>query len=102
MHRAYLDHASTTPPRPQALAALAGWGALPAADPGRLHEEGRVVRDRLELARQQVADLAGVTPRQIVFTSGATEAINAAVWGATRAGAGSSGALCQSGALGRA
>ncbi len=85
MDRAYLDHASTTPSRPQALAALTGWGGLPTADPGRLHEEARVVRDRLELARQHVADLAGVTARQIVFTSGATEAINAAVWGATRA-----------------
>jgi cysteine desulfurase len=84
--RAYLDHASTTPPRPQALAALvADWSTLPAADPGRLHEEARVVRDRLELARQQVAELVGVTPRQVVFTSGATESINAAVWGATRA-----------------
>jgi cysteine desulfurase len=82
--RAYLDHASTTPPRPEALAALTRWTALPAADPGRLHEEGRTVRDALEEARQQVAALIGTTPRQVVFTSGGTEAINAAVWGATR------------------
>jgi cysteine desulfurase len=57
---------------------------MPAADPGRLHEEGRIVRDALETARQQVAALVGATPREIVFTSGATEAINAAVWGVTR------------------
>jgi cysteine desulfurase len=82
--RAYLDHASTTPARPEALAALARWAALPSADPGRLHEEGRVVRDALETARQQVAALLNATPREIVFTSGATEAINAAVWGMTR------------------
>jgi cysteine desulfurase len=82
--RTYLDHASTTPPRPAALAALARWTSLPAADPGRLHEEGRTVRDALEEARQQVAQLFGAAPRQVVFTSGATEAINAAVWGATR------------------
>jgi cysteine desulfurase len=82
--RAYLDHASTTPPRPEAVAAAAHLLTLPAADPGRLHEEGRVVRDALEAARQQVADLLAVTPRQVVFTSGATEAINAAVWGITR------------------
>ncbi len=88
MPRAYLDHASTTTPRPEALAALAAWAALPAADPGRLHEEGRVVRDELERARQAVADLLGVVARQIVFTSGATEAINGAVWGATRAAPG--------------
>jgi cysteine desulfurase len=81
--RAYLDHASTTPPRPEALAALTYWMSLPTGDPGRLHEEGRVVRDALEEARRQVAALVGVTPRQVVFTSGGTEAINAAVWGAT-------------------
>ena len=84
MTRAYLDHASTTPARPEALAALTRWVALPAADPGRLHEEGRTVRDALEEARQQVAAFFGTTPRQVVFTSGGTEAINAAVWGATR------------------
>jgi cysteine desulfurase len=83
--RAYLDHASTTPPRPEAVAALTRWASLPAADPGRLHEEGRTVRDALEVARRQVAELVGAAPRQVVFTSGATEAINAAVWGATRA-----------------
>jgi cysteine desulfurase len=82
--RAYLDHASTTPPRPEAAAALSRWLALPAADPGRLHEEGRIVRDALEQARAEVALLVGVTPREVVFTSGATEAINAAAFGATR------------------
>jgi cysteine desulfurase len=83
--RAYLDHASTTPPRRAAIAALTSWAGLPAADPGRLHEEGRVVREALEGARDQVAALVRVTGRQIVFTSGATESINAAVWGATQA-----------------
>jgi cysteine desulfurase len=82
--RAYLDHASATPARPEALAALTRWMALPAADPGRLHEEGRIVRDALEEARQQVSTLLGVSPREVVFTSGGTEAINTAVWGATR------------------
>ncbi len=88
MARTYLDHASTTPPRPEALAALARWRTLPTGDPGRLHEEGRTVRDALERARAQVADLLGVAARQVVFTSGGTEAINAAVWGASRAAPG--------------
>jgi cysteine desulfurase len=83
--RAYLDHASTTPPRPEALAALTRWATLPTGDPGRVHQEGHVVRDALETARGQVAALVGVAGRQVVFTSGATEAVNAAVWGATRA-----------------
>jgi cysteine desulfurase len=43
------------------------------------------VRDALEETRRQVAALVGVAPRQVVFTSGGTEAINAAVWGASRA-----------------
>ena len=89
MARAYLDHASTTPPRPAAVAALTHWAALPTADPGRVHEEGRLVRDALEVSRGQVADLVGVAGRQVVFTSGATESINAAVWGATQAAPGS-------------
>ena len=88
MSRAYLDHASTTPTRPEALAAMDSWGRLPPGDPGRLHEEGRVVRDALEEARRQVAGLVGVAARQVIFTSGGTEAINAAVWGATRASPG--------------
>jgi cysteine desulfurase len=83
--RAYLDHASTSPPRPEAIAALESWASRPAADPGRLHEEGRTTRDALEVARRQVAELIGAAPREVVFTSGATEAINDAVWGVTRA-----------------
>jgi cysteine desulfurase len=86
--RVYLDHASTTPPRPEALAALTQWAGWAAADPGRLYEEARVVRDALEHARGQVAKLLGATPRQVVFTSGATEAINAAVFGAAAAAPG--------------
>ncbi len=42
------------------------------------------MRDALEAARQQVASLVAVTPREVVFTSGATESINAAIYGATR------------------
>jgi len=51
------------------------------ADPGRVHTEGRMVRAALEDARDQVAALFGVRPRQVVLTSGATEAVNSAVWG---------------------
>jgi cysteine desulfurase len=83
--RHYLDHASTSPLRPQAADALREWLTLVAGDPGRVHHEGRAVREAVEEARQRVADLVGARPRQVVFTSGGTEAVNAAVWGATRA-----------------
>jgi len=55
-----------------------------AGDPGRIHEEGMAARVALEVARAQVAELIGARTREIVFTSGATEAIAAAVWGAAQ------------------
>ncbi len=58
------------------------------ADPARVHTEGRVARAAVEEAREAVAELLGARPREVVFTSGATEAINAAVWGASRRRAG--------------
>lgn len=53
-----------------------------AADPGRVHTEGRMARAAIEDAREKVAALLGARPREVVFTSGATEAANAAVYGA--------------------
>ena len=53
-----------------------------AADPGRVHTEGRMARAVLEEAREHVAAAFGARPREVVFTSGATEAINAATHGA--------------------
>lgn len=83
--RSYLDHASTSPLRPEARAALVA--ALDVAgDPGRIHAEGLTARVTVEQARQQVADLLGARPREVVFTSGATEAVAAACWGASHRG----------------
>ncbi|MGH9048019.1 MAG: cysteine desulfurase family protein [Acidimicrobiales bacterium] len=88
MPRHYLDHASTSPLRPEARQAMLAELRSPGGDPGRVHEEGRAVRARIEDARDRVARLVGVRSRQIVFTSGGTESINAAVLGAAHAGAG--------------
>ena len=101
MARAYLDHASTTPPRPEALAALTRWATLGRGDPGRVHQEGRTVRAALEDGTRAGGRLLGVAGRQVVFTSGGTEAVNAAVWGATRAAPGAPGAVRRGRALGR-
>src|SRR4051794_26452156 len=57
-----------------------------AADPGRVHTEGRLARGAVEGARESVASLLGARSREIVFTSGGTEACNAAVWGAAERG----------------
>jgi cysteine desulfurase len=87
--RVYLDHASTSPLRPAAREAMLPFLGEHHADPGRLHAEGRITRVAVEEAREQVATLLGARPREIVFTSSGTEAVNAAVWGAlARGGAG--------------
>ena len=57
-----------------------------AADPGRVHTDGKQARGAVETAREQVAALLGARPREVVFTSGATEAIVGAVWGAVERG----------------
>jgi cysteine desulfurase len=84
--RAYLDHASTSPLRPAAQEAMLRW--IGAADPGRVHTEGRMARVALEDARDRVAALFGTRSRQVIFTSGATESINAATFGALASGRG--------------
>jgi cysteine desulfurase len=88
--RAYLDHASTSPLRPEALEAMLPFLRDPAlaADPGRLHHEGRTVRVAIEDAREQAASLFGARPREVVFTSGGTEAVATAILGALARGPG--------------
>jgi cysteine desulfurase len=85
LERVYLDHASTSPLRPEARAALVEQLDR-TGDPGRIHAEGLTSRVAVEQARQQVAELLGARPREVVFTSGATEAIAAACWGAADRG----------------
>jgi cysteine desulfurase len=71
--RIYLDWNATAPLRPQARAAMAE--ALAAyGNPSSVHAEGRAARRRVEEARAQVAALVGAEARNVVFTSGGTEA----------------------------
>ncbi len=86
MTRHYLDHASTSPARPEVVAAVSEWLAKPGGDPGRIHAEGLAARVAVETAREQVAALFGARSRSVIFTSGATEAISAACWGAAARG----------------
>lgn len=86
MTRIYLDHASTSVLRPEAHRAMTdhldSMAAGRLGDPARKHVEGMGSRAILEDARTRVASWLGVRPRQVVFTSGATESIAAAHHGA--------------------
>ena len=76
--RAYLDYNATAPLRPEAReATLAAMECL--GNPSSIHAEGRAARAIVEDARRAVADLAGVEPRCVIFTSGGTEAANFAL-----------------------
>jgi cysteine desulfurase len=75
----YLDHAASTPPRPEARAALATW--LDAANASSTHAAGQAARIAVEEAREAVAVALGCSPHEVVFTSGGTEADNLAVKG---------------------
>lgn len=88
MTRHYLDHASTSPIRPEARDAMVAWlSGETFGDPSRVHAEGMQARHALEVAREQVAGLLGCRGRSVVFTSGGTEAIAMACWGAAERGA---------------
>ena len=68
----YLDHAATTPLRPEARAALEeGWRLW--ANPSSPHAEGRAARRALEDARDRIKAALGWTG-ELIFTSGASEA----------------------------
>ena len=86
MARHYLDHASTSPPRPEVVAAITERLARPAGDPGRIHAEGLESRVAVETAREEISALFGTRPRSVVLTSSATEAIATACWGAAERG----------------
>jgi cysteine desulfurase len=76
----YLDHAATTPMRPEAIAAMTEeLGQL--GNPSSLHASGRRARRVVEESREQLAEVFGARPSEIVFTSGGTEADNLAVKG---------------------
>ncbi len=69
--RLYLDWNATAPLRPEARAAMA---AALDGNPSSIHAEGRAARKLVEEARASVAALVGADPRDVVFTSGGTEA----------------------------
>ncbi len=77
--RTYLDHNASAPLRPEAARALAA--VEPLGNPSSIHREGREARERLDEARERLAALLRCRPRELVFTSGGSEANALALWG---------------------
>ena len=76
--RVFLDHASTTPLRPEAKSALTNALEL-TGNPSSVHSSGQQTRALVEDARDQVAQAVGCNRSEVVFTSGGTEANNQAI-----------------------
>lgn len=81
----YLDHAATTPVRPEARAAMEPFLSERFGNASSVHGVGRAARSALEGARERVAELLGAEPAEIVFTSGGTESDTLAILGRWRA-----------------
>lgn len=82
---AYLDHAATTPVRPEAREAMLPWLGDRTGNPSGAHRLARDARRTIDDARDTFAEVTGFEPGDIVFTAGGTEADNLAVLGVLEA-----------------
>jgi cysteine desulfurase len=89
----YLDHAATTPMRPEAVAAMLPHLAESFANPSGSHRFAREARRVVDDAREVVADVIGCAPGEVVFTGCGTESDNTAIAGVLAA-AGGGRAVC--------
>jgi len=82
----YLDHAATTPVRPEVVEAMLPYLSQHFGNPSSAHAFGRAARDGLDGAHERLAAALNAQPRELVLTSGGTEANNLAIKGAAWAG----------------
>ena len=85
MQRFYFDHNATTPVLPDVIEAMVSCLGQTYGNASSIHHFGQAARQRLENARRQLAALIHCDPKEVVFTSGGTEADNLALLGAVRA-----------------
>ena len=76
----YLDHAATTPMRPEAIQAMTAQMAV-IGNASSLHTSGRVGRRVVEESRETIAQALGARPSEVLFTSGGTESDNLSIKG---------------------
>jgi len=85
MARVYADHGATTETDPRVLEAMLPFFSEKYGNASSVHRWGQDAREAVDLAREQIAAGIGAKPAEIVFTSGATESDNFAVFGAAYA-----------------
>jgi cysteine desulfurase len=91
----YLDHAATTPVRPEVLEAMLPYLTNQAfGNPSSAHRFGRAARAGIEQARREIAHAVGAEPNQVIFTSGGTEADNLGIIGVALAARERGGNVC--------
>ena len=81
MDSIYLDHAATTPVRPEVVEAMLPFLTERAGNPSSVYAYGREARRALDDAREELAALLGARPQELLFTGGGTESDNAAIKG---------------------
>jgi cysteine desulfurase len=84
VQRFYFDHNATTPVSPEVLETAVECLGQVYGNASSIHHFGQAAKQRLEMARRQVAASIGCQPREIVFVSGGTEADNLALFGTAR------------------
>lgn len=85
MREVYLDYSATTPVKKEVLDAMLPYFTEKFGNPSSLYKKGRDTKAAIIEARKQIANLIGASEREIIFTSGGTEADNWAVKGAAYA-----------------
>lgn len=85
MRRIYLDHAATTPLRPEVLEAMQPWLLQEYGNPSSLHAEGRAAKHAIDQAREIVSNALDAIFAEVIFTGSGTEAANMAIIGAALA-----------------
>ncbi len=81
----YLDHSASTPLDPEVSEAMIPYLGDHFGNPSSVHSVGRAARDALDVARERIAELIGCNDKEIIFTSGGTEADNLAIRGVAQA-----------------